>query len=350
MTAVNEAVWTTELAGLPPPRRGKVRDVYDLGETLLLVATDRLSAYDHVLRPAIPGKGKVLTQLSSFWFARLGQVPNHLLATDPADFPAALLPHAALLAGRSVLVRKTAVVPFECVARGYLAGSGFREYRQGGRVCGIVLPPGLALASRLPRPIFTPATKAAEGHDENVDYATFAGGVMAACGGGGGDAGGDSSDDGGGDGSGDGGGGGVGGGALPERLRDLPLTLYERAAAHAAERGLILADTKFEFGLLPAGGGGGGAGGGGSSDQLAGRLLLIDEALTPDSSRYWDAAHWRPGEEPASFDKQFVRNWLDASGWDHQSPPPELPRDVVLGTVERYVEAYRRLTGSEPEL
>ena len=332
---MQEAVWATELPGLPPPRRGKVRDVYDLGETLLLVATDRLSAYDHVLRPAIPGKGKVLTQLSTFWFGRLGDsVPNHLLAADPADFPAEVRPHAALLAGRAVLVRKTAVVPFECVARGYLAGSGYREYRQSGRVCGIELPPGLALASRLPRPIFTPATKAATGHDENVDYETFARGVIAA----------------------------TGEAALPERLRDLTLSLYERAAARAAERDLILADTKFEFGLLPGAGAGAGgagevrmskAGGAGSASggtALADRLLLIDEALTPDSSRYWDVAHWRPGEEPASFDKQFVRNWLDASGWDRQSPPPELPPDVVLGTRDRYVEAFRRLTGREPEL
>jgi phosphoribosylaminoimidazole-succinocarboxamide synthase len=317
---LQEAVWATDLAGLPPPRRGKVRDVYDLGETLLLVATDRLSAYDHVLRPAIPGKGKVLTQLSTFWFGRLGDsVPNHLLATDPADFPGAARPHAALLAGRAVLVRKAAVVPFECVARGYLAGSGYREYRQGGRVCGIELPPGLALASRLPRPIFTPATKATAGHDENVDFATFATGVVAAAAAAATDAG------------------------FPERLRDLTLSLYGRAAAWAAERDLILADTKFEFGLLP----GEGAAGGG---PLADRLLLIDEALTPDSSRYWDVAHWRPGEEPASFDKQFVRNWLDASGWDHQSPPPELPPDVVLGTRDRYVEAFRRLTGREPDL
>ena len=332
---MHQSVWATELPGLPPPRRGKVRDVYDLGETLLLVATDRLSAYDHVLRPAIPGKGKVLTQLSTFWFGRLGDsVPNHLLAADPADFPAEVRPHAALLAGRAVLVRKTAVVPFECVARGYLAGSGYREYRQSGRVCGIELPPGLALASRLPRPIFTPATKAATGHDENVDYETFARGVIAA----------------------------TGEAALPERLRDLTLSLYERAAARAAERDLILADTKFEFGLLPGAGAGAGgagevrmskAGGAGSASggtALADRLLLIDEALTPDSSRYWDVAHWRPGEEPASFDKQFVRNWLDASGWDRQSPPPELPPDVVLGTRDRYVEAFRRLTGREPDL
>lgn len=353
---MNEAVWATDLAGLPPPRRGKVRDVYDLGETLLLVATDRLSAYDHVLRPAIPGKGKVLTQLSTFWFGRLGDsVPNHLLATDPADFPAELRPHAALLAGRAVLVRKTAVVPFECVARGYLAGSGYREYRQSCRVCDMELPPGLELASRLPRPIFTPATKAATGHDENVDFATFARGVEAAVAAesapeevaAGGTAGKVAAET------------AVGEATLPERLRDLTLLLYERAAAWAAERDLILADTKFEFGLLPAASGHGKGGGAGSdaagsaesgAEALSDRLLLIDEALTPDSSRYWDVAHWRPGEEPASFDKQFVRNWLDASGWDHQSPPPELPPDVVLGTRDRYVEAFRRLTGREPDL
>jgi phosphoribosylaminoimidazole-succinocarboxamide synthase len=327
-----EAVWSTALAGLPPPRRGKVRDVYDLGETLLLVASDRLSAYDHVLRPGIPGKGKVLTQLSSFWFERLaGLVPHHLLATDPRDFPAAARPHAALLAGRAVLVRKTEVVPFECVARGYLAGSGYREYRRDGRVCGIELPPGLLLASRLPRPIFTPATKAVAGHDENVEFAALAewererrapGGEShdaATRGGSAGDPSGGAED-------------GRGGG-LAQRLRELTLALYDSGAAWAAERDLILADTKFEFGLA-----------------AGGELLLIDEALTPDSSRYWDVAHWRPGEEPVSFDKQFVRNWLDASGWDHQSPPPELPPDVVDGTRARYVEAFRRLTGREPEL
>jgi phosphoribosylaminoimidazole-succinocarboxamide synthase len=297
---VHEAVWSTDLAGLPPPRRGKVRDVYDLGETLLLVATDRLSAYDHVLRPAIPGKGKVLTQLSNFWFELLaGIVPNHLLATDPADFPAALRPHAALLDGRAVLVRKTAVVPFECVARGYLAGSGFREYRQNGQVCGIPLPAGLQLASRLAEPIFTPATKATEGHDENVDFAAMAAAT---------------------------------GEGVAESLRRLTLQLYGEGAAWAAARGLILADTKFEMG------------------HDGPRLLLIDEALTPDSSRYWDTATWQPGQEPASFDKQFVRNWLDASGWDHQSPPPELPPEVVRGTLERYVTAFRRLTGREPRL
>ncbi len=304
---MEEALWETTLPGLPPPRRGKVRDVYDLGDTLLLVATDRLSAYDHVLRPGIPGKGKILTQLSTFWFDRLaGLVPHHLLATDPADFPAVLAPHRQLLAGRAVLVRKARVVPFECVARGYLAGSGFREYRANGEVCGIPLPPGFDRASRLPEPIFTPATKALEGHDENVDFATVAAGV---------------------------------GEALATRLRELTLALYAQGAAHAAERDLILADTKFEFGLLD-----------GPAGASGGELILVDEALTPDSSRYWDVAHWLPGTEPVSFDKQYVRNWLDASGWDHQSPPPPLPDDVVRGTFERYLEAFRRLTGQEPAL
>ncbi len=293
-------VTRTDLAGLPPPRRGKVRDLYDLGDALLLVATDRLSAYDHVLTPGIPDKGKILTQLSTFWFERLaGVVPHHLLATDPADFPAAARAHGDVLAGRTVLVRKTAVVPFECVARGYLAGSGFREYREGGAVCGNPLPPGLVRADRLPAPIFTPATKAEVGHDENVDFAAVAAGV---------------------------------GGELAGRLRDVTLDLYSRGAAHAADRGLILADTKFEFGLLGE------------------ELLLIDEALTPDSSRYWEAASWTPGEEPVSFDKQFVRNWLDESGWDREGPPPELPPEVVEGTRSRYLEAFRRLTGREPEL
>ncbi|HEY8022675.1 MAG TPA: phosphoribosylaminoimidazolesuccinocarboxamide synthase [Thermoanaerobaculia bacterium] len=293
-------LWETGLPGLPPPRRGKVRDVYDLGDALLIVATDRLSAYDHVLRPAIPGKGKILTQLSSFWFRELaGAVPHHLLETDADRFPPALLPHRDLLAGRAVLVRKARVIPFECVARGYLAGSGHREYLATGTVCGIRLPPGLERASRLPEPIFTPATKAEAGHDENVDLATMERAV---------------------------------GTDLARRLRDLTLELYVLGARRAAERDLLLADTKLEFGLVD------------------GQLLLIDEVLTPDSSRYWDAERWRPGEEPVSFDKQYVRNWLDSTGWDHQSPPPELPADVVDGTRERYLEAFRRLTGSEPEL
>ncbi|HYO11634.1 MAG TPA: phosphoribosylaminoimidazolesuccinocarboxamide synthase [Thermoanaerobaculia bacterium] len=299
---MDEALWQSDLPGLPPPRRGKVRDVYDLGDALLIVATDRLSAYDHILRPGIPGKGKILNQLSNVWFGLLADIlPHHLLATDPADFPAALTPYRDLLRGRAVLARKARVVPFECVARGYLAGSGYREYLKTGSVCGIPLPAGLDRASRLPQPIFTPATKAEHGHDENVDFAT----VERAL-----------------------------GPDLATRLRDLTLALYERGAARAAERDLLLADTKFEFGHA----------------LDTGELTLVDEVLTPDSSRYWDVAFWIPGTEPASFDKQYVRNWLDETGWDKESPPPELPPDVVQGTLDRYVEAFRRITGREPEL
>lgn len=297
---MQDAVWDTHLEGLPAPKRGKVRDLYDLGETLLLVACDRISAYDHVLRPGIPGKGKILNQLTNYWFETLAdQVDNHLLATDPADFPGAAARHAGVLAGRSVLVRKAEVVPFECVARGYLAGSAFREYRSDGTTCGIPLPPGLARADRLPEPLFTPATKAETGHDENVSYETMEDAI---------------------------------GTSLASQMRDLTLALYRTGAAHAAEQGLLLADTKFEFG------------------RADGKLLLIDEVLTPDSSRYWDAEVWQPGEEPASFDKQFVRNWLDDSGWDHESPPPELPAEVVDGSLNRYVEAFRRITGRDPVL
>jgi len=298
---MDDILWQSDLPGLPPSKRGKVRDVYDLGSELLIVATDRLSAYDHVLQPGIPGKGKILNQLSNFWFERLaGRIPNHLLATEPADFPEVVKRHRDVLRGRAVLVRKARVVPFECVARGFLAGSGFREYRLDRRICGIELPPGLERASRLPHPIFTPATKAETGHDENVDFAT----VEAAL-----------------------------GADLAATLRDLTLDLYRLGASHAAEKDLILADTKFEFGTAEDG-----------------QLLLIDEVMTPDSSRYWDVKLWMPGEEPASFDKQFVRNWLDESGWDKESPPPVLPKDVVEGTRERYLEAFRRITGREPVL
>ena len=299
---MDEALRQSELPGLPPPRRGKVRDVYDLGDALLIVASDRLSAYDYVLSPGIPGKGKILNQLSNFWFSLLADVvPNHLLATDPEDFPSVLDPYRDVLRGRAVLARKARVIPFECVARGYLAGSGYREYTKSGTICGIPIPPGLDRASRLPHPIFTPATKAEQGHDENVDFAAVERSV---------------------------------GADLAARLRDLTLALYNQGAAHAAERDLILADTKFELGHAVD----------------TGNLLLIDEVLTPDSSRYWQAASWHPGDEPASFDKQFVRNWLDETGWDKESPPPELPPDVVRGTLDRYVEAFRRITGREPEL
>ena len=297
---MTEAVWQTDLPGFPPPKRGKVRDVYDLGDRLLLVACDRISAYDHVLRPAIPGKGKILNQLTAWWFEELRDlVPHHLETTDPAGFPGDLPKHADLLRGRSALVRKAEVVPFECVARGYLAGSAFREYRENGRICGIELPEGLRRASRLPSPIFTPATKAESGHDENVSRDTMARAV---------------------------------GEQLTAKLEALTLALYRRAADRVEESGLLLADTKFEFGRRDGG------------------ILLIDEALTPDSSRYWDRQAWTPGTEPASFDKQYVRNWLDASGWDHESPPPELPPEIVRGTLDRYREAFRRITGGEPEL
>lgn len=295
------ALDATSLPGLPPPRRGKVRDVYDLGDRLLVVATDRISAFDVVLSPGIPGKGAVLTQLSTFWFRKFATlVPNHLVATDAAAFPAELAPHAGLLAGRSVLVKKCRVVPFECVARGYLAGSGWKDYRRTGAVCGVALPAGLLEASRLSEPVFTPATKAESGHDENVPFETMAGAI---------------------------------GHDLASRLRDLTLAIYSEAAAYAASRGVIVADTKFEFGL-----------------DEDGSVVWIDEALTPDSSRFWPSPSWREGGSPPSFDKQFVRDWLETTGWDKTPPAPVLPPDVVAGTLARYVEAFRVLTDADPVL
>jgi phosphoribosylaminoimidazole-succinocarboxamide synthase len=291
-----EAVLETSLPGLPPPRRGKVRDVYDLGDRLLLVATDRISAFDCVLSPGIPDKGKILTQLSNFWFRRFADVvPNHLIETDASLFPEPAAAHAALLSGRSVLAKKCAVVPFECVARGYLAGSGWKEYRESGAVCGIPLPKGLREADRLPEAIFTPATKAESGHDINVSFEAMASAT---------------------------------GAELAARLRSLTLELYSRAAAFAAGRGIVLADTKFEFGLDPSG-----------------AVVWIDEVLTPDSSRFWPADTWRPGGSPPSFDKQFVRDFLEKTGWNKTPPAPVLPPDVVAGTRARYAEAYERLTG-----
>jgi len=282
--------------------RGKVRDIYRVGDDLLIVATDRISAFDYVLGSGIPDKGKVLNQLSAFWFERVGGlVPHHVITTDVDRFPAPLKPHADVLRGRAMLVRRTRPIAIECVARGYLSGSGWKEYQQSGAVCGIRLPAGLKESDKLPEPIFTPATKAEAGHDENVSFETVERAV---------------------------------GPELSAALRDLTLALYQAGAGHAASRNLILADTKFEFGH--------------ALDTQ--ELLLIDEVLTPDSSRYWDIAQWLPGEEPASFDKQFVRNWLDESGWDKESPPPELPTDVVQGTLDRYVEAFRRITGGEPDL
>jgi len=298
---VTETVWQTDLEDLPAPRRGKVRDIYDLGDKLLIVACDRISAYDHVLHPGIPGKGKILTQLSTYWFELFqAEIPNHLIATQTADFPAPLDAYAEVLEGRSILVKKASVVPFECVARGYLAGSGYREYTESGSVCGVELPAGLVRADRLPQPIFTPATKAESGHDENVSFEVMSEAL---------------------------------GLELASRLRSLTLDIYTRGATLAMETGLILADTKFEFGLLGDG-----------------QIILIDEVLTPDSSRFWDASLWQPGTEPVSLDKQYVRNWLDGSGWDRDSPPPELPPEVVEGTLSRYREAFEKITGEEPRL
>lgn len=278
-----------------PTRRGKVRDVFDLGDRLLLVATDRISAYDWILPTEIPDKGRILTALSSFWFGRLG-VDHHLISTD-IDAAGLDLNSAdrAYLIGRVMIARKCAVIPFECVVRGYLAGSGWREYQSLGTVCGEVLPRELVESSRLEPPIFTPATKAEAGHDENVSPATMARAI---------------------------------GDDLATTLAATSVRIYGAAAEYAESRGLILADTKFEFG----------------HDQATGQLLLIDEALTPDSSRYWPRDEYREGGPQPSFDKQFVRDWLDASGWDRQSPPPELPAEVVAATRRKYIQAYETLT------
>ena len=284
---------------LPLLARGKVRDVYEVDdEHLLLVATDRLSAYDVVLPTAVPDKGAVLTGLSVWWFAQLADLlPDHLVSARTADLPAALQPHADELRGRSMLCRRLAMVPVECVARGYLTGSGLADYRATGGVVGQPLPPGLEDGSQLPEPLFTPATKAAVGdHDENVPYEAVEQTV---------------------------------GAELAAELRRLTLAVYGRGAALAAERGLLLADTKLELG-----------------HDRDGVLTLGDEVLTPDSSRYWPADAWQPGRPQPSFDKQYVRDWLDASGWDRTAPGPELPEDVVERTRAKYVEAYERLTGS----
>ncbi len=276
-----------------PCRRGKVRDVYDLGDGLVLVATARNSAFDWVLPTPIPDKGRVLTALSLFWFDFL-RVPNHLLSTDLAAMGPAFAARRSELEGRSVLVKKTTVVPVECVVRGYLVGSGWKEYQQTGTVCGITLPGGLRQAEQLPEPIFTPATKEESGHDQNIAFAqmeTITGPGVAA------------------------------------ELRDRSIDVYRRGAEHARSRGIILADTKFEWGRLPSG-----------------EIILIDEVLTPDSSRFWPADEHRVGVSPSSFDKQFVRDWLETTPWDKNSPPPELPPDVVARTGAKYREAYERLT------
>ncbi|MDX6242573.1 MAG: phosphoribosylaminoimidazole-succinocarboxamide synthase [Frankiales bacterium] len=288
----------TALEGLRHLHSGKVRELYAVGDDqVLMVASDRMSAYDHVLPTEIPDKGAILTALTLWWFDQLADVvDNHLVTAEVADYPAELQPHAAFLRGRSMLCRRLEMVPVECVARGFLTGSGFVDYSETGAICGVVLPPGLVDGSRLPEPIFTPATKAAVGdHDENVPYET----VVAQLGDG--DA---------------------------AALRALTLAVYSRAVGIAAERGIVIADTKFEFGR---------AGGG---------FILADEVLTPDSSRFWPAAEWSPGQPQASYDKQYVRDWLRLeAGWDRSSPPPPLPDRVVAATRARYVEAYERLTG-----
>ena len=283
---------------LPLVRRGKVRDVYDLGESFLFVATDRISAFDVVLSPGIPDKGRILNQISNFWFEHFHDVENHLLEARFDRFPSEVRAHSELR-GRSVIVRKCAVIPIECVARGYLVGSGLKEYLQSGTVCGIRLESGLKTASKLREPVFTPATKEETGHDQNISFERMSEII---------------------------------GADLGAQLRDLTLRIYRRAAEYARSRGIIIADTKFEFGLYE------------------GRVIWIDEALTPDSSRFWPADQYAVGKNPPSFDKQFVRDWLESTGWNKTPPAPELPPDVVAKTREKYIAAYRQLTGSEPAL
>ncbi len=282
----------------PLARRGKVRDVYTLGDSYLFVATDRISAFDVVLSPGIPDKGTILTQLSNFWFNRFTQLENHILENDFDRFPEEVRKHPELR-GRSVIVKKCEVVPVECVARGYLVGSGLKEYQQTGEVCGIKLPAGLTTASKLPEPIFTPATKEDTGHDINISFERMASIV---------------------------------GEELASQLRDLTLSIYSEAAEYALTRGIIIADTKFEFGLRD------------------GKIVWIDEALTPDSSRFWPADQYAVGSNPPSYDKQFVRDWLETTSWDKNPPAPELPANVVEHTRAKYLEAYRELTGTELEL
>lgn len=288
----------TALEGLPAPRIGKVREVYDLGDELLLIATDRISAFDVVMANGIPDKGKILNQMSTFWFGLLADVcPNHLITTNPAEIQKRLEKPHPELAGRSTLGRKAKPLTIECVARGYISGSLFKEYKaQGPDVHGLALPSGLVDSDRLPEPIFTPATKAEEGHDENISFARAVDMV---------------------------------GRETAEKVRDWTLALYQKGVEHCAKHGIILADTKFEFGETPDG------------------IILIDEALTPDSSRFWDAAVYSPGKAQPSYDKQFVRDYLESTGWNKQPPGPVLPDDVVAKTREKYLDAFRLITGQD---
>jgi phosphoribosylaminoimidazole-succinocarboxamide synthase len=290
----SRVVTETHLPDLPLLGRGKVRDIYDLGERLLIVASDRISAFDSVLPTGIPEKGRVLTALSVFWFRFVSDItPTHLITDDVAEMGHGLAEQRDILEGRSMLVHRTEPVPVECVVRGYLAGSGWREYQESGTVCGVELPDGLVESSELPEPIFTPAVKAQTGHDENISFEQAAEQI---------------------------------GQDMAANLRDRSLALYKAATSHARDRGIIIADTKFEWGLRD------------------GEVILIDEAFTPDSSRFWPLDQYQPGGSQPSFDKQPVRDWLEASGWDKEPPAPPLPDDVVRQTTERYVEALRRLT------
>jgi phosphoribosylaminoimidazole-succinocarboxamide synthase len=290
-----DAVLKTELPGIPPPRRGKVRDIYDLGDLLLLVVTDRVSAFDVVLPNGIPGKGKVLTEVSLFWFEQMeGIVDNHLVADDIRDFPEELRMHADVLEGRSILVKKTEVLPVECIVRGYISGSGWKSYRKDGTVCGLTLPEGMVESEKISEPIFTPSTKADEGHDVNISFDAMVDVV---------------------------------GAERAAFLRDTTLAIYRRAADLAESKGIIIADTKMEFGLRE------------------GRVILIDELLTPDSSRFWPAGDYEPGRGQDSFDKQIVRDYLLALDWDQTAPGPELPTEIVRKTADRYGEILSILKG-----
>jgi phosphoribosylaminoimidazole-succinocarboxamide synthase len=289
-------ITSLDLPGIKKLRSGKVREVFDLGETLLFVATDRLSAFDVVFPDPIPGKGAVLNQLSAFWFRRFTFVQNHMITADIEKFPPELAPYHEQLHGRSMIVHKAQPLPVECVVRGYLAGSGWKEYQQSGTVSGVALPPGLELASKLPEPIFTPSTKSDVGHDENIDWQECRRLL---------------------------------GNEVAERVKDLSLKIYEAGRKRAAKCGIIVADTKFEFGLLGK------------------ELLLIDECLTPDSSRFWPADQYVAGQSPPSFDKQFVRDYLETVGWNKTPPAPSLPVEIIEKTSQKYHEAFERLIGAE---
>jgi phosphoribosylaminoimidazole-succinocarboxamide synthase len=286
------ALRSTSDLGLVPDYVGKVRDVFDLGDQLLIVATDRISAFDVVMNDVVPGRGAVLTVMSLAWFEHFADIPNHLITADPHEFPAPFRDHADALGGRTMLVHKAKRHDAECVVRGYLAGSGWKSYRKDGTVCGHTLPPSLRLADRLAKPLFTPSTKAEEGHDENIDFETMCSIV---------------------------------GDEVGAELREISLRLYREGAAYAEPRGVILADTKFEFG------------------EVDGELVLIDEVLTPDSSRFWPAAEHRPGEDPPSFDKQILRSWLETLDWDRTPPPPKVPEEVLDRTSRRYREVLEIL-------